>query len=428
MRSHGLSPALVAAGSALVAALVVGVLWLALGRPGNPSAPLVEVVAGEADPTAAEWEVRQRRFDEAHPPRPVRHFEDSTLLWERLGRDAVLRIRPQIAAGGGLVFDEYSHFRRDSNLRTKTPFPEHPDGSWWVVTNAQGLRMDRPPRGGHLDLVVLASGDSHSEGACNNAESWASLVRARIDALGLAERADVLNASCAGYTVYSHLGVLERFLAGDAGLPRPDVFTVAVYGGNDLLELLPLRHYFARRPRPAGHGAYTRDIVHLRRDHTPSMAQVFEQILYFRHNPSEQEEAVAGAAEVLREIGRLCQSEGIHFVPMWLPTAADLEWDRHAEAFEAIATDTELEDHWRRSALRLGERIRADTPELDWLDLGPALADVPGGAFWVLDKHLNLAGHRVVADLLFERLSKRGLLPTAGSPGVGSGAGRESGR
>lgn len=428
MRNHGLSPALVAAGSALVAALVVWVLWLALGRPGGPTAPLVEVVVGETDPTEAEWLERQRRFDEAHPPRAVRHFEDSTLPWERLGRDAVLRIRPQLTTGGGLVFDEYSHFRRNSNLRTETPFPEHPDGSWWVVTNSQGLRMDRPPRGGDRELVVLASGDSHSEGACNNAEAWSTLLGARLDTLGFADRTDVLNASCAGYTVYNYLGVLERFLAGDAALPKPDVFAVALYGGNDLVELLPLRHYLARRPRPAGHGAYTQDILHLRRDQTPSMAQVFEQIFYFRHNPTEMDEAVEGAVEVLREIGRLCQSEGIHFVPMWLPSAADLEWDRHSEVFDRIAADTDLEDHWRQSALRLGERIRAESSELDWLDLGPALADLPGGAFWVLDKHLNLAGHRVVADLLFERLSERGLLPTAGSPGVGSGAGRESDR
>lgn len=418
---------LLAAASALVALLLALGLWLVLGRARGTPPPLAQVVDADPDLEADEWHTRQRRFDQANPPRWVQHFEDSTLRWERLGREAVLRIRPQLAQGGGIVLDEYSLFRRSPNLRTQTNFPEHPDGHWWLVTNQVGLRMDRPARQGNLEFVVLTSGDSHSEGACNNAESWSQRLGARLDGMGLSQSTDVVNASCAGYTLYNYLGVLERFLA-DANQPKPHVFAVAVYGGNDLLELLPLRHYFARRPRPPGHGKYTADIAHLRRDHAPAMAQVFEQILYFRHNPGELEEAVEGAVEVLHEIGRLCASEGIRFVPMWLPTAADLEWDRHGEVFDAIAADVDLEPHWRQSARHLGERIRAQTEGLDWLDLGPTLQSLPEGAFWVLDKHLNLAGQRAVEELLFERLGERGLLPAAGSPPPGGGAHPDSGR
>jgi len=404
-------------------------LWFGLGGPKRARpAPLVEVVITDPDPTRAEWCARQRLFDQKHPPRPVRHFEDSTLLWERLNLAAVLRIRPHLASGAGVVFDEFSHFRRSPNLRFETPFPEHPDGSWWVVTNAQGLRMDRPSRGDGLEFVVLATGDSHSEGACNNAESWSQLLGARLDTLGLAGNTDVLNASCGGFTLYSYLGVLERALAGAQGLPKPNVYAVAIYGGNDLLELLPFRHYFARRPRPLGHSEYTVDMQHLRRDYMPAMAQVFEQILYFRHNPGEQEEAIAGAVEVLVEIDRLCQANGIRFVPMWLPSAADLEWDRHGDVFDVIAADRTLEDHWRHSALRLGERIRAETAQLDWIDLGPPLAEVPGGAFWVLDNHINLAAHESIAQQLFARLSERGWLPTPGSAAPEGSAGSGSGR
>jgi len=411
--------ALVALSSAAAIA-VAAVLWHLVRTDHRPSTnALIEVTTPEVDPSAAEWQARQAEFDTRHPPRFVETVPGSTLVREWLGEEAAKRLLRPLRDGRLLEHDPYSAFRRLPHQNTKVPFPEHPDGAWMLVTNELGLREDGPfeREGAAKDRPhwwVLATGDSHSEGACNNRESWPNVLEAALGAARPDLVVDVVNASCQGYSPYNHLGVLERFLAFDVEPPK--VFVLALYAGNDLYELLHYRHYFNRRQRPRGWGRYLEAVRPLRADHLPALAQVFESTLYFRHNPSEEIEAIEGAAEVLRDIQALCDTRGIRFLPIWLPSAADLEWERHRESFETVVAAVALEPHLRAVGERLRLAVIAQTPGLDWLDATPVLNETPGGAFWILDKHLSLAGHARLAAAVRQRIEQRGWIPPPGAP------------
>ena len=76
------------------------------------------------------------------------------------------------------VYDEHVYYRYvpDSSLRIE--WPEHPDGFFIRRTNAQGVREDAPELP-DADFLVLVAGDAHTDGICNNDESFANRLEAR---------------------------------------------------------------------------------------------------------------------------------------------------------------------------------------------------------------------------------------------------------
>ncbi|HEX6810100.1 MAG TPA: SGNH/GDSL hydrolase family protein [Planctomycetota bacterium] len=105
---------------------------------------------------------------------------------------------------------------------------------------------------------------------------------------------------------------------------------------------------------------------------------------------------------LLEEMAALCRARGVPFVIAviaWNGTIGD-EWPRVQAQYPTLAMDADLPD---RRLERLGERL--GVPVLTTR----ALLERSGDVF-AEDGHLNAAGHRVVADALFELLERRGLL------------------
>src|SRR5690606_36735619 len=150
-------------------------------------------------------------------------------------------------ATGEMMYDEVIYFRRMPHLSGRRRFPGYEGGQWTLVTNDQGFREDQPlPEA--PDRRVLVIGDSHTDGACENDESFANLLEAQ-----LAERRpdlvmDVVNAGCGGYSFHNYARGLDRYVEE----LDVDVYVCAVYGGNDFLEVLPAMHYFERSRLPRG--------------------------------------------------------------------------------------------------------------------------------------------------------------------------------
>jgi lysophospholipase L1-like esterase len=395
---------LVAAVSALVAAALAFTLWRAFG-PAK-TAPLVGITTVER---VDEGELRRRHAeaDAQRPPEFFRTFEDSLLLRERLDEATARKVLPHLSVDASVLVDPVTIFRRRPKLDYFATFPEHPDGRFRVRTNDRGWREDADFDATPAQLRILAAGDSHSEGACHNHESWPNVLERMLSAR-TGTRVVVDNASCAGHSVYNHLGVLEAYVAAHPRGIGPHVFAPCIYGGNDLGEALLIHDRVHRRPRPPGAYDYAPVAELVRGKDDTAIAQVWHQLMYLRHNPSEAELALDVLAWALDDMRRLCERHGIVFLPMWLPTAADVEWEQHPFFEEAArlqdftAEDRRLGERWRDGLFRR-------TPDLDWLDLTDALSGHADGSYWRSDKHINLAGQRRVARAVLERLEERGV-------------------
>lgn len=385
---------LIAAASAGAALALVA---LAFGRWDRGLA-LVRVVRAEHWRDDASRAPRTQ-WNAEHPASAFRTFADSRLLRERFGPESARRVAPQLAKDPSIEHDPLQIVRRKPGLSFWVHFKEHEAKGFRVRTNDRGGREDEPFDPRQLDLRILVAGDSHSEGACENAESWANVLEVLLrTSTGLDARVD--NASCAGHSPYHHLGVLERCLADGI---RPDVFAVAVYAGNDLIEALQVHDHVTRTVRPRetyAHGPQIEKVVAV---HPMAAAQLWYQHLYFRQNPTHVDTALDVVAAALDDARRVCEQHGVRFLPLWLPSAAEIEWDRHRDFARAVEV-LDLSDEPRRAGERWREGLFARTSSFGWLDLAPVLADCPEGAFWRLDKHLSVAGQARVARAVFERL------------------------
>jgi lysophospholipase L1-like esterase len=292
--------------------------------------------------------------------------------------------------------DPHCYFRFRASLDLGRTWPDDPEGGWRMVTNSFGLREDLDVARGRPDLRVLVTGDSHTDGVCPNADSFPNVLERALAASCPESTVDVLNAGKGSYSFYNYLGVLERFLP-----LRPDVFVVAVYGGNDFVEVLGLQHHFAGTPA-ADPTRYWTQVERARGPGDNCLAQSFLALKHFAHYPEEMEVALQAARDVTTEIQVTCQRQGIRLIVAYLPPLPDVVWGRRQGVFERVAAALEL----RPEDLELTDRM-ADSylaflrqQRIVCLDLRPAFRAAQEPLYWEQDDHISLAGHRLVAQEL----------------------------
>ena len=162
--------------------------------PGGsaPREPLTEAPAAPhaltAPPATGRPALEARNGDQP----PV--FPPSQFVRWPVGPDVVARY---FEIDGELtVYDPYSYFRHRGNLDVERPWEEHPDGRWMLRTNSLGMRRDSEPAAERPDLRVLVVGDSHTDGVCDNDESYCALLEAALARSG--ERVARLPSSTRG--------------------------------------------------------------------------------------------------------------------------------------------------------------------------------------------------------------------------------------
>ncbi len=291
--------------------------------------------------------------------------------------------------------DPYSYYRYEPGLAVRREWPEHPDGFYVKRTNAMGLRedLDAPPD--DLDLFVLVAGDSHTDGVCNNDESFANVLQALLAERHPDSAIEVWNTGVTGQSLYNYLGNLEKFLDRD-----PAVFVAAVYGGNDFLDLVRVWHFFQRTAPPARRHDYWDKVTRAGRVASYAVAIALNQALYFQYHPEQVDVALEAARQVSAEMKRICDERGIQLVFVYIPPGIDLGAELAPEVREAIdilgLTDADL-----RSYDRLADRWLTDVAawNVPVVDLRGPFAEDVGGFYWS-DLHINLAGHREVAERL----------------------------
>ena len=280
-------------------------------------------------------------------------------------------------------------------LRQEIEWEEHPDGRWRRVTNAQGLRRDDDRGLADGGLRVLVTGDSHTDGVCNNGEGFPSLLETSLAARSPEREVVVLNTGVVGYSFYNYLGALEDFLP-----ERPDVFVIAVYGGNDFLEVLRPHHYFRGTQVPPTRPGYWDRIEAAKRVSSSALAQGLNQVLYFQEHPEQLEVVQEATSVLIRRIRERCEQQGVQLVVAYIPPAFEAPWPalvemqaRAEEVLDLAPADFEV-------AATLARHLFDELDQLgvSRIDMGPIYRAASSPCYWKRDLHINLEGQRRIAE------------------------------
>lgn len=300
-------------------------------------------------------------------------------------------------------YDELTYLRHIPDRNEILACPDPARGSFTMRTNSLGLREDAEPSAEKPDLRILVTGDSHSDGVCENAQSFANVLESELARAHPGKAIEALNASKGSFTFYSYLGTLEKFLRLE-----PDVFVVAVYAPNDFEEVLTPYHWFEGTPRPPGATRYWPLIQKALAVKLTWLAQEGLSLKYFQQNPQEIAVATRAARQALLDMQELCRDRSIDLVVVVLPSLFDtvrargtsdpemegLMRDLHA-ALELAPGDIGLHDRMADELLAfLTER------EIPYVDGRAVFAGKPGPFFWKEDFHLNVDGHRAIGQAL----------------------------
>lgn len=302
-----------------------------------------------------------------------------------------------------LIYDPLTYFRYAPNLAEVEPLNEHPGGQYVRRTNAAGEREDHETLLTAPDIFVLVTGDSHTDGICDNDKSFANQLEARLARSRVGKSVEVINAGVQSYCPYNYLGVLEKYLPR-----RPQLFISAYYGGNDFLELLRPHHYFNNTmppPQPRGHWD---QIANAKELGAEALAQGLNAILYFKRHPDEIEVALEGAIQVSAEIQRQCADAGIPWILVYIPSVFDRAWAEKAELRARSQRLLELSDHELGVLDVLADRFLewARSNGVEVLDLRPVFGAEPGPWYWP-ELHIDIQAQQKIAELLEPRVEAR---------------------
>jgi lysophospholipase L1-like esterase len=139
-----------------------------------------------------------------------------------------------------------------------------------------------------------------------------------------------------------------------------------------------------------------------------TVSQGLNQIYLLRTFPDLETRSLAITIDLFRQISSLSAEHGINVYTVLLPAKADVEPETDddiagaAEALELLPDDLELN---RRLAATLAESL--ETLGIEVLDLYPTFDASPDELFWKRDHHLNVAGHRLMAELFVKRFGEQ---------------------
>lgn len=295
------------------------------------------------------------------------------------------------------IYDPWCFIRDPGHLEIKMKWPEHPEHAFTWITNSLGCRedheLDDPPR----DLRVLVAGDSHACGVCNNDESLANRLEVLLAAANPGRSVEVLNTGFGGYSFLNYLGTLLRFRDF-----KPQVFVVAVFGGNDFGELLPLFLYTRGRmwPTMTKHQEARRmGAVKISAD---VMGQGFSSLDNLRNWPDKKRVLASAAVQIFAEMRRICDEQGTKLIVAFIPCPFEFKWEDSDDRIAKVRAKLELTDDDMRINDELRDVLFAGLRKygIQALDLEPVFAAEPQPPYWLRDFHLSVRGHDLAAQAL----------------------------
>lgn len=309
-------------------------------------------------------------------------------------------------------YDPQVYFRHQPNHDFKIEWKEHQNGRWKLRTNSLSLREDAEPRAEKPDLRILVAGDSHAEGVCNNWEMFAHVLERALRTAHPGKTIEAINGAKGGYSFYNYLGTLEKFL-----YLKPDVFIVAVYGGNDFEEVLTPYHFFAGTTRAPGSTEYWPQVEKALAICGTWLAQDGMSLKYFQEQPSEIKVALHAAQEAALDIQAICKEHGIKLFYVYIPTRFDYEDPNFLKEHDppGLAEQLYAALEIRPESIRVHDNMGnvllkfLAEHEIPTVDMRPVFRANSGPFFWVEDHHINVNAHRLIGEALVPRLENAGL-------------------
>ncbi|MDA9564154.1 hypothetical protein N9R81_05730 [Flavobacteriales bacterium] len=269
------------------------------------------------------------------------------------------------------------------NLSVAFDWPEHPNKSFTVTTNNYGFREDQDTRLEKSTNTkrLIVTGDSHTDGAVNNAESFCSLLENQLNAVDTPINYEVINAAAGYCTFKNYRGCLTRNLKFS-----PDHFIVTIYTGNEFIEAL----FSDNNPsflESCQRSCYRiRKGFHFSTSDKRGVSQGVLQNFYFDLYPSHQEKAIKIAQQEIDEMVKICAKNDIQLMFLLLPS------------------QTEVKSESNSNALARGLKKHFDQRKVRYIELLPEFKKSRESLYWEEDLHLNLNGHKLVASTLFAEL------------------------
>lgn len=331
------------------------------------------------------------------PPDPSDFVEAGAIEGRVLDEAVARKLFPANREGTKYVFDPLAYSVLRPGFSARIPWPEHPAGGYVERTNNLGFREDEPTFRHKRDLRVLVLGDSHTEGVAANDETYPHVLEARLAARGGGREVEVLNLAVGATGPWSYRGMLEKWKGLD-----PDLVLAALFTGNDFWDALHVADFFSkRRPRRPPRG-YRRKIQ--RASRIFPVSQGVNQAYRFHFFPGEADLALGEAVRAFLSIDERCRAIGARFLALILPTKEDVDGEDDRKRFEGGLRGLGLtpEDYaiHQRLARRFAARLRARGIRV--VDATASMQAVSRPLYWRRDRHLSVAGHEVVADLLVE--------------------------
>ena len=383
--------ALLAAGSTALA-LALAWAWRAARQPsGDP-------VRFTGDPAAVERLLLERRREsDPGPSGAAGGIFGTELVREPVSEADASKL---FAMPSDLfVYDPFTYYRYKGGLEREVPLPEHAGGHFQKRTSAEGWSEDWDHLPEKRDLFVVVAGDSHTDGLCDNRESYANRLEAVLSERHPGMAIEVVNTGVSGYGFYNYLGVLEKLLP-----LKPQAFVVAFYGGNDFLDVVKPWHYFHHTAPPPYRADYWNKLDRVKSFSSAAVAMALNQLLYFQYNPDEVGRAQAGAAQACLEIVRSCAERGIRLFFVYIPPGIAVDGPQAppiARAKEELGlSDWDLAQYDRLSDQLIGV-LRERGVEV--IDLRPELSGDRTRWYWA-DLHINVRAHQRIAELLLPRI------------------------
>lgn len=303
------------------------------------------------------------------------------------------------------TYDPWCYFRHKTSQSVHVDWPEHAAGGWTWATNSLGLREDRELSTTRPDLRVLVTGDSHTDGFCDNSESFPHVAEAELARARSGSRIEIVNAGNGGFSFHNYLGVLARFV----GL-EPDVFVVAVYAGNDFVEVLLPNAYFRRTTLPDETTRERQEKNRAIEISAPASVQAFQELVHFRQHPQAVEQSVRAALSLVSEMHAICDAHGIRMLVLLIPGPHQVAWGENAPLFERFARELVLSPQDLSLTDRVTDVFLDHVREqgIETLDARQILSAETGTWYWKKDFHMNVRAHAAIGRALAQRIASWG--------------------
>ncbi|WP_419189613.1 alginate O-acetyltransferase AlgX-related protein [Stieleria marina] len=310
---------------------------------------------------------------------------------------------------------------------------------------------------------IMVAGDSHTDGVVENKNSYANLLERDLNAASSDRMTyDVINAGHTAFSPYQELWLYEKVL----NKFEPDLLVVGFYAGNDVWELMTtdrvhlaktsdgwvhqesdakssdggdkpsgllghtkhfLREHFGTYHALASIGflrsrvgtadepsLFDQEIAQMAQESPPIYWQSYGQAHYFREHPKDWEVATSKLRFTLKRFQEEARTTQTPIMFVLIPTlhqtcpdVARKQFDQAAKTLRLTPENTRTDDRACELFLGLAQEIGIET-----IDMRPDFREFrqqhpSEQLYWQFDHHLNPAGHRVVADRLYQRLQDK---------------------